>query len=326
MKVLVLGGAGYIGSHCCKILAQQGHEVTVFDNLSTGHAKAVKWGALVEVDILDASALKTALVNSGPFDLIMHFCARSLVGESVTDPALYYRNNVAGTLNLLDVMRDTGHDKLIFSSTAAVFGIPQEEMITEHTPRQPVNTYGHSKKMVEDILQDYARAYKINSVALRYFNAAGADPDAEIGERHEPETHLIPNVLKSVIAASAKPLKVFGDDYPTVDGTCVRDYIHVNDLATAHIAAGSFLQQNAGAYAFNLGNGNGFSVLQIIEAASRVIGQTIPYDIEAPRAGDPATLVADATQAKNRLNWQPTYTEIDSIIASAWQWHQHETF
>lgn len=326
MKVLVLGGAGYIGSHCCKMLANQGNEVVVFDNLSTGHLQAVQWGQLIQGDILEPTALLAAFQSHGPFDLVMHFCAKSLVGESVTDPASYYRNNVVGTLNLLDVMRQTGHNKLIFSSTAAVFGMPDDDIITEKSSRQPVNPYGQSKKMVEDILQDYAQAYGFSSVSLRYFNAAGADPDGQIGERHEPETHLIPNVLKSVLQGKNQQLKVFGQDYPTPDGTCVRDYIHVNDLATAHIAAGKYLQHHTGAFNFNLGNGNGFSVLEIIDAASQVVGKAIPYKIESPRQGDPATLVADATQAIKILDWQPTYTDIESIIDTAWRWHQNEIF
>lgn len=326
MKVLVLGGAGYIGSHCCKMLATQGNEVVVFDNLSTGHLQAVQWGQLIQGDILDPTALLAAFESHGPFDLVMHFCAKSLVGESVSDPASYYRNNVVGTLNLLDVMRQTNHHKLIFSSTAAVFGMPSDAVITEKSSRQPVNPYGQSKKIIEDILQDYANAYGFNSVSLRYFNAAGADPAGQIGERHEPETHLIPNVLKSVLDGQNQKLKVFGKDYPTPDGTCVRDYIHVNDLATAHIAAGAFLQHHAGAFTFNLGNGSGFSVLEIIDAASRVVGKNIQYAVEAPRQGDPATLVADASQAKKVLGWQPTYTEIEAIIDTAWHWHQNEIF
>lgn len=326
MKVLVLGGAGYIGSHCCKMLATQGNEVVVFDNLSTGHLQAVQWGQLIQGDILDPTALLVAFESHGPFDLVMHFCAKSLVGESVSDPASYYRNNVVGTLNLLDVMRQTNHHKLIFSSTAAVFGMPSDAVITEESSRQPVNPYGQSKKIIEDILQDYANAYGLNSVSLRYFNAAGADPAGQIGERHEPETHLIPNVLKSVLDGQNQKLKVFGKDYPTPDGTCVRDYIHVNDLATAHIAAGTLLQHQTGAFTFNLGNGSGFSVLEIIDAASKVVGQNIQYAVETPRKGDPATLVADASQAKKVLGWQPTYTEIEAIIETAWHWHQNEIF
>jgi UDP-glucose 4-epimerase len=326
VKVLVLGGAGYIGSHMCKYLSQHDHDVIVFDNLSTGHAEAVKWGELVEGDVLNPNDLALLFKHHGHFDLIIHFCAKSLVGESVQDPASYYRNNVMGTLNLLDAMVKTGHDKLVFSSTAAVFGIPQVNLIDEQQPRQPINPYGQTKKMVEDILQDYHQAYGLKSVCLRYFNACGADPDGEIGERHDPETHLIPNILKSVTSSSSKKLKVFGNSYPTPDGTCIRDYIHINDLATAHIKAGEYLTQHDGAYAFNLGNGNGFSVLDVINAAISVVGKDIAYDIEAPRAGDPAILVADASLAMKQLGWKPRYNNIEDIISTAWQWHQNEQF
>ena len=326
MKVLVLGGAGYIGSHMCKSLATQGHDVVVFDNLSTGHRAAVQWGPLVVGDILNKTDLDELFDTHGPFDLIIHFCAKSLVGESVTKPDIYYRNNVVGTINLLDKMVETGHDKLIFSSTAAVFGIPSVDLIDEQQQRKPINPYGQSKKMVEDVLQDYFTAYGLKSVCLRYFNACGADPESEIGERHEPETHLIPNILKSVLRVEQGRLKVFGDDYPTADGTCVRDYVHINDLARAHFLAGHYLTDNAGAYAFNLGNGSGFSVLDVINAAQNVVGKDIPYDIEPRRAGDPAVLVSDSTKANTVLGWQAEYSDIQEIITTAWQWHQSEKF
>ena len=326
MKVLVLGGAGYIGSHICKMLSHYSHKSVVVDNLSTGHRDAVRWSHFIEADILKPGALVRILQDEGPFDLIMHFCAKSLVGESVQKPALYYRNNVVGTLNLLDAMVETGHDKLVFSSTAAVFGMPEKDEIDEQHPRFPINPYGQSKKMIEDVLGDYHEAYGIKSVALRYFNACGADPEGDIGERHEPETHLIPNILKSATAGKTTLLKVFGDNYPTPDGTCIRDYIHVNDLASAHILAGEYLQTHAGAFAFNLGNGDGFSVFEVIKAAAKVIGQNIAYTIEAPRAGDPPVLVADAKKAGVVLGWQPDYIDIESIIATAWQWHQNEKF
>lgn len=326
MKVLVLGGAGYIGSHMCKMLASQNHTVTVFDNLSTGHKEAVKWGALVVGDVLNKQNLVDLFNNYGPFDLVIHFCAKSLVGESVQQPAIYYRNNVMGTLNVLETMIETGHDKIVFSSTAAVFGMPTVDLIDETQPRLPINPYGQSKMMVEDMLQDFHKAYGLKSVCLRYFNACGADPEAEIGERHEPETHLIPNILKSVLAGGQQQLKVFGNNYPTVDGTCIRDYIHINDLAQAHILAGDYLLSHNGAYAFNLGNGNGFSVLEVITAAERVVGHAISYKIEEPRGGDPAMLVANASLAKTELGWKPHYDDIETIIATAWQWHQNETF
>jgi UDP-glucose 4-epimerase len=326
MKVLVLGGAGYIGSHMCKFLFQQGHEVVVFDNLSTGHKGAVKWGKLIVGDILNSEDLTLLFINEGHFDLIIHFCAKSLVGESVNQPASYYQNNVVGTLNLLNKMVETGHDKLVFSSTAATYGKPEVDLIDESQPCKPINPYGKTKKMVEDLLQDYASAYGLNSVCLRYFNACGADPDGEIGERHEPETHLIPNILKSVRDGEVSKLKVFGNDYPTKDGTCIRDYVHINDLASAHILAGEYLAKNKGAFVFNLGNGSGFSVLDVIKAAEKVVKNPIDYDIEPRRAGDPPILVADATKAKKELGWQPVYIDIDSIIETAWQWHQNELF
>lgn len=326
MKVLVLGGAGYIGSHICKQLHLKGHEVVVFDNLSTGHAEAVKWGELVVGDILNPSDCDSIFTKHGDFDLVMHFCAKSLVGESVQDPASYYRNNVLGTLNVLNAMVKNGHNKLVFSSTAAVFGIPGVDKIDEQHARNPINPYGQSKKMVEDILKDYYHAYGLKSVSLRYFNACGADPDAEIGERHDPETHLIPNILKSLVDPQAKKLKVFGSNYPTPDGTCVRDYIHINDLANAHMQAGDYLDSHKGAFTFNLGNGSGFSVLEVIQAAERVVGQTIEYDIELPREGDPAILVADAALANQELGWQPLYEDIQDIIMTAWRWHKNEAF
>lgn len=325
MNVLVLGGAGYIGSHMCKMLARHNHDIIVFDNLSTGHKHAVKWGDLFIGDVLNKLDLERVFAQHGPFDLVIHFCAKSLVGESVQQPLQYYENNVIGTMNLLEVMLDTGHDKLVFSSTAAVYGMPAVSLIDESQPRQPINPYGQSKNMVEQILQDVYHAHGLSSVCLRYFNACGADPDGDIGERHQPETHLIPNILKSVGDQHSK-LKVFGNNYPTQDGTCVRDYVHVNDLASAHLLAGQYLTSHSGAHAFNLGNGDGFSVLEVINAAEQVVGQPIAYTIEPRRAGDPPILVANASQAKQALAWQPEYTDIKTIIDSAWRWHQHEQF
>jgi len=257
----------------------------------------------------------------------MHFCAFSLVGESVREPAAYYHNNVAHTLTLLDAMRQSGHTNLVFSSTAAVYGTPQQDSINEEHVKQPINPYGRSKWMVEQVLQDYAAAYGLNSVSLRYFNAAGADPCGCLGEKHDPETHLIPNILKSVASGGEIQLKVFGTNYPTHDGTCVRDYIHVNDLASAHLLAGAFLPTHPGAHAFNLGNGDGFSVLEVIRAAEAVTGQAIPFDISERRPGDPPTLVADSTRAIDTLGWKPHYTNINDIIDTAWPWHRDgETF
>ncbi|HET8554357.1 MAG TPA: UDP-glucose 4-epimerase GalE [Rhodanobacteraceae bacterium] len=324
MKVLVCGGAGYIGSHMVRHLVQGGHEVVVFDNLSTGHREAVGDVALVEGDVLDARALD-AVFAAHRLDAVMHFCARSLVGESVHKPLAYYENNVVGTLGLMRAMQRAGVDKLVFSSTAAVFGQPQAELIDEDHPTQPINPYGASKLMVERMLADAATAFGLRSVALRYFNAAGADASGELGESHDPETHLIPNVLRAALGQGGG-LKVFGDDYATRDGTCVRDYVHVNDLAAAHLAAVQFMQEHEGAHVFNLGNGEGFTVLEVIEAARRVTGADIAFERAPRRAGDPAVLVASSVRAREQLGWQPQYTDIGAIIETAWRWHRHSRY
>lgn len=322
--VLVCGGAGYIGSHMAHWLATRGVRVTVLDNLSTGHREAVRWGELVEADLLDPASLERAF-DGRRFDAVMHFCARSLVGESMTQPYAYYANNVAGTLNLLEAMRRHGVDRLVFSSTAAVFGQPVAECIDEEHPKAPINPYGASKLMVERILADAAAAYGLRSVALRYFNAAGASAAAGIGESHAPETHLIPNVLRAALG-TGPGLKVFGDDYPTPDGTCVRDYVHVDDLAQAHHLALDFMDGHEGAQVFNLGNGQGFSVLQVIAAAREATGRDIPYTLAPRRAGDPAVLVASSDKARTVLGWRPAHAELAPIIASAWRWHQHQEY
>ena len=320
MHVLVCGGAGYIGSHMAKWLATRGIEVTVLDNLSTGHGEAVRWGTLVEADLLRPETLEPVF-TANRFDAVMHFCARSLVGESVLQPYDYYANNVTGTLNLLEAMRRHGVDRLVFSSTAAVFGQPVSRSIDEDHPTQPINPYGASKLMVERILADAAGAYGLRSVALRYFNAAGASPEGDIGESHDPETHLIPNVLRAALR-TGPALSVFGDDYPTMDGTCVRDYVHVDDLAQAHQLALDYLDANPGAHVFNLGNGQGFSVREVIAAAQRVTGRKFPCTVAPRRAGDPATLVASSDKARRELGWEPAHTSLDTIIESAWRWHQ----
>jgi UDP-glucose 4-epimerase len=322
MEILVCGGAGYIGSHMVHYLTANGHRPTVFDNLSTGHRDAVKGEELIIGDLQDQTALKK-LFSSHHFDAVMHFCARSLVGESVSDPYLYYRSNVIGTLNLLDAMQKANVDQLVFSSTAAIFGNPQTMPIDEDHPTRPINPYGASKLMVERILSDAANAYGLRSVALRYFNAAGADADAGLGEAHEPETHLIPNILRSAISKESR-LKVFGSDYPTHDGTCVRDYIHVYDLASAHLKALEFMSRNNGAHAFNLGNGQGFTVLEVIEAARHVTGLPIEYEKAQRRDGDPAILVASSEKARRLLGWTPAYNSIPPIIESAWLWHRQK--
>lgn len=324
MHVLVCGGAGYIGSHMAKWLATRGIDVTVLDNLSTGHRQAVRWGTLIEADLLRPQSLEPVF-EATRFDAVMHFCARSLVAESMAQPYDYYANNVTGTLNLLQAMHRHGVDRLVFSSTAAVFGQPLDERIDEDHPKQPINPYGASKLMVERILADAAVAHGLGSVTLRYFNAAGASPDGDIGESHEPETHLIPNVLRAALR-TGPALKVFGDDYPTPDGTCVRDYVHVDDLAQAHQLALDYLDARPGAHAFNLGNGHGFSVREVIAAAQRVTGQQILCKVAPRRAGDPAMLVASSEQARRELGWAPVHTTLDPIIESAWRWHQAPTY
>jgi len=322
--ILVCGGAGYIGSHMARWLAMRGFTVSVLDNLSTGHREAVQWGELIEADLLDPPSLERAF-SARRFDAVMHFCARSLVGESVAKPYEYYANNVVGTLNLLDAMRRHGVPRLVFSSTAAVFGQPVADRIDEEHPKQPINPYGASKLMVERILADAATAHGLNSVALRYFNAAGASPEGEIGESHQPETHLIPNVLRAALG-TGPALKVFGDDYPTADGTCVRDYVHVDDLAQAHQLALAYLDASPGAHAFNLGNGQGFSVREVIAAAEAVSGQRIDHAIEPRRPGDPSVLVASSTKARELLGWEPIYTTLEPIIDSALRWHRAQAF
>ena len=321
-KILVCGGAGYIGSHMVRQLVADGYEVVVFDNLSQGHREAVGDVRLVKGDLLDREAL-TAVFAEQRFDAVYHFAALIAVGESVLAPDLYYRNNVTGTLNLLDAMRMAGVSKLVFSSTAAIFGNPQTELITEDHPKAPLNPYGRSKLMIEQVLEDYAKAFGMNSVCFRYFNAAGAHPSGEIGEAHDPETHLIPNVLLAALG-ERDGLEIFGDDYDTRDGTCIRDYIHVDDIASAHLKALGYMAANPGAHVFNLGNGNGFSNKEVLDAAVRVIGKNreIPYRIGPRRAGDAAVLVADSGHARDALGWAPSTPDIEDIIQTAWNWHR----
>lgn len=320
MKILVCGGAGYVGSHMLRWLVERGHSVTVLDNLSTGHREAVRWGEFVQADLLDPATLETVFAGRC-FDAVMHFCARSLVSESVAQPYIYYANNVVGTLHLLEAMRRHGVSKLVFSSTAAVFGHPVQERIDEDHPRVPINPYGSSKLMVERILSDAADAHGLRSVALRYFNAAGASPEGEIGESHQPETHLIPNAVRAALG-TGPGLKVFGSDYPTPDGTCIRDYVHVDDLAQAHEQALTYLDARPGAHAFNLGNGRGFSVREVIDTTSRVVGTAVPYEFAPRRAGDPSILVASSERARRELGWSPGYTSLESIIETALHWHR----
>lgn len=323
-KVLVCGGAGYIGSHMAAMLTENGYEVTVFDNLSTGHREALRWGDFIEGDLRNPDDLKKVF-NSKKFDAVFHFSGLIVVSESVERPDIYYDNNVTGTLNLLDEMKRSGVDRFVFSSTAAVYGNPVSDIISETHPLAPLNPYGRSKLYIEEILRDYQRAFGLNSVCLRYFNAAGARPDGIIGEAHNPETHLIPNILLSTLR-EGRELKVFGDSYATPDGTCVRDYVHVQDLCSAHLLALEYMNTNSGAEVFNLGSGSGFSVLEIIKAASEVTGIDIQYTIESARSGDSARLVADSSKAREILKWRPRYDDVKTIIETAWRWHQNPTF
>lgn len=320
MKILVCGGAGYIGSHMVRYLLREGHEAVVLDNLSTGHVASVPEGLLETADLLVPSSLEAVFARHR-FDGVIHFCARSLVGESVAQPYAYYENNVLGTLNLLQAMQKAGVSRLVFSSTAAVFGNPDTSLIDEEHPTCPINPYGASKLMVERMLADAASAYGLRSVALRYFNAAGADPQGDIGESHQPETHLIPNVLRAALRQGGG-LKVFGADYPTRDGTCVRDYVHVNDLASAHLLALQYMGSREGAHTFNLGNGKGFTVMEVIEASRRITRHAIDFEQVARRPGDPAILVASSEKARRLLGWRPQFTDISEIIETAWRWHQ----
>lgn len=325
MHVLICGGAGYIGSHMAKMLAVRGERVTIFDNLSTGHREAVQWGPLIVGDLLVPADIDRAL-QASTYDAVMHFSAKSLVGESINNPDRYYLNNVVGTVNLLNALIRHRIDKFIFSSSAAVFGSPEYTPIDEQHPTRPINPYGKTKLMVENMLADYDHAYGLRSVSLRYFNAAGADPEAHLGESHDPETHLIPNVLLSVSKRSAPTLKVFGLDYNTADGTCVRDYIHVNDLCDAHLRALDYLMGGGNTEIFNLGNGRGFSVLEVIQSATLVTGKAIPYSVVERRPGDPPVLVASSEKARQQLKWSPRYIDLGQIIETAWKWHQEQKF
>jgi len=321
--ILVTGGAGYIGSHTVRRLLRNGYQVAVFDNLSKGHRWAVPDNVpLIVGDVADvahvAMTIRQLHVTS-----VIHFAAFSLVGESMIEPRSYYANNVAGTMHLLDGMRVAGVDRIVFSSSAAVYGEPASVPIDEDSTLAPTSVYGRTKMVIEGMLHDYAVSYGLRFVSLRYFNAAGADPQGDIGEDHDPETHLIPLVLQA--AAGRRPsVSVYGNDYPTADGTCIRDYIHVNDLADAHILALESLEGHAEA-TYNLGNGEGFSVKQIIETAQRVTGRDIPV-VQAPRrVGDPAVLVASNVRARTELGWIPQFTDLEGIVRTAWNWELHRS-
>lgn len=328
MKILVTGGAGYIGSHMVRMLDSLGHAVVTFDDLSAGFRDAVLGGEFVQGILHDKVALKS-LFDSHQFDAVVHFAGSIAVGESVRDPAKYYQNNLTCTLNLLDAMREYGVNKIVFSSTAAIFGNPQYVPIDEAHPQAPINPYGMTKWMTERILRDYDAAYGLRSVALRYFNAAGASPDAALGERHDPETHLIPLALRAANGASGlinsprtefEGLTVFGTDYDTPDGTCIRDYIHIVDLCEAHVLALQHLMAGGDSRAYNLGNGQGYSVKEVIEVASKVCGIPVPVRYGPRRAGDPPCLVADASQIRKDWGWSPKYGALETIIEHAWQW------
>jgi len=320
---LVIGGAGYIGSHLVKALIEQQQQVVIVDNLSAGSASAVLGGELIVHDFDDRDFLDK-LFSETKFDGVFHFASQIVVSESVKDPGKYYRANTAATLTLLEAMRDHQVGPLVFSSTAAVYGEPLYTPINEQHPTNPLNPYGRSKLMVEQMLADFDHAYGQKYIALRYFNAAGADPQARIGENHEPETHLIPLALQA-ISGKRPPLQLFGQDYATPDGTCIRDYIHVDDLASAHILAINHLINNGESGIYNLGSNHGYSVNEVIHTAAQVTGQNVPLTYAPRRQGDPASLVADASLAKKVLGWQPKYAHLDQIIQHAWAWEQTRT-
>ena len=319
MSILIVGGAGYIGSQTAKRVAQAGLEPVVFDNLGQGHAWAVKWGPLVEGDLADGALVRRVL-EQRRVTAVVHFAAHAYVGESVRSPRKYYRNNVVGTLNLLDAMVDAGVRDIVFSSTCATYGDPVRVPIDEQHPQHPVNPYGETKLAVERALFWYQRAYPIRFAALRYFNAAGADPDGEVGEDHDPETHLIP--LAIAAARGGEPLQIFGTDYPTADGTAIRDYVHVQDLADAHVAALDKLRGDATSLHVNLGTGRGHSVREVIAAVEQVTGRKVPAREAGRRAGDPPALVADARLAAEVLGWQARLPRIETIVEHAWRWTQ----
>ena len=321
-SVLVTGGAGYIGSHACKALARAGYRPVVFDNISRGHREAVRWGPLVEGDIADRSLLAAAL-DEHQISAVMHFAAYAYVRESVSDPAKYYRNNLGGTLSLLEAMREAAVDKLVFSSTCATYGTPEGIPIRETAPQLPVNPYGETKLAIERALHWYGRAYGLRSMSLRYFNAAGADPDGEIGELHAPETHLVPLVLQTALGERSH-IEVYGTDYPTSDGTAIRDYIHVQDLAEGHLRALEYLLTGGETAAVNLGTGTGHSVREVVRVAEAISGRGISCRDAPRRAGDPPVLVADPSLATELLGWRAVVSDLETIVRTALEWHARQ--
>ena len=321
-RVLVAGGAGYIGSHAAKALRLAGYEPVVFDDLSSGHEHAVRWGPLVRGDIRNADAVRAAIRQYRP-ESVMNFAARIEVGEGEKNPADFYDNNVAGMLNLVRVMLDEDVKSLVFSSTCAIYGDPERLPLTEDLPKRPVSVYGRTKLMCEQMLADMSRAHGLRYAALRYFNAAGADKDGEIGEEHDPETHLIPNALKAA-AGLGGAMRLFGDDYPTPDGTCIRDFVHVTDLADAHVLAAKKLAEGARAIELNLGAGEGRTVMEVLKSVEKATGRVVPHTISPRRPGDAVALYSDAAKVKTELGWQPKMSDIDTIVSTAWNFHRRK--
>ena len=319
-RVLVTGGAGYIGAHTCKALAAAGYTPVVYDNLVRGHKKYARWGPFEYGDILDRFRLDKVIGKHRP-QAVLHFAAFAYVGESLADPGKYYRNNVAGSLTLLEAVRDHGIPNFVFSSSCAVYGAPVELPITEETPTLPISPYGTSKLMVEQMLRDFRGAHGLSWIALRYFNAAGADPDGELGEDHDPETRLVPLVLEAAMGRRDR-FAVFGTDYDTPDGTCIRDYIHVSDLADAHVRALKGLESGVPSQPLNLGTGTGASVRQVIQTVERVTGLAVPVEEMSRREGDPAVLISDASRARTVLGWEPALPDLNDIVETAWHWHR----
>ncbi|MEP1143033.1 MAG: UDP-glucose 4-epimerase GalE [Henriciella sp.] len=319
--VFVTGGAGYVGSHCAKAFAEAGWTVVTYDNLSRGHRDLVKWGELIEGDILDGETLTDALHRVKP-DAVAHFAAFAYVAESMAAPEIYYRNNVRGTMSLLDAMVETGVQQMVFSSSCATYGL-SDALITEETPQNPINPYGETKLICEKMIRDYGEAHGIRSALLRYFNAAGCDPDGETGERHDPEPHVIPLAIRGAMDGTFT-FNILGGDYDTPDGTCVRDYVHVSDLADAHLRALSYLGEGGASDVFNLGTGHGSSVLELANAVSKVAGKEVPRVIADRRPGDPPSLVASADKAARVLGWHPERSDLETILQTAWAWFQSE--